>query len=57
MILVLIPKGNIDTWGIGLIELLRKVVEAIIEICLRTNVCIHRVVPAPDGIFISILTC
>ena len=30
-ILVLPPKGNTYTWGIGLVEVLWKIVEAIID--------------------------
>ena len=37
-ILVLIPKGNTDTRGIGLLELLWKVVEVIIDIRLMASV-------------------
>ena len=37
-LLVLIPKRKTDTQIIDLLELLRKVVEAIIEIRLRVNV-------------------
>ena len=40
-ILVLIPKGNSDTRGISLEELLWKVVEAIIGTHLRTSVSPH----------------
>ena len=42
-VLVLIPKGNMDTRGIGLLEPLQKVVEAIIDICLRASVRLHYV--------------
>ena len=35
-ILVLIHKGTTDTWGIGLLETLWKVVEALIE----TRICV-----------------
>ena len=38
------PKGNTDTWGIGLLELLWKVVEAIIDTCLRASVHIHNTI-------------
>ena len=41
MVIVLIPNGNNDTHSIGLLELLWKVVEAIIETCLRVSVCLH----------------
>ena len=30
-VLVLIPKNNPDTWGIGLLEVVWKVVEAVID--------------------------
>ena len=43
MILVLIPKGNTDTRGIGLLESLWKVLEAIIYTRLRESVCLHNV--------------
>ena len=42
-LLVLIPKRKTDTQIIDLLELLRKVVEAIIEIRLRVNVLLHKV--------------
>ena len=32
-----------DTWGIGKLESLWKVVETIIDICLRAIVCLHNV--------------
>ena len=41
MILVLIPKGNTDTRRIGLLELLWKVVEAIIDTRLRESFFLH----------------
>ena len=37
-ILVFIPKGNTDTRGIGLLEMLRMVVESIINACLRSSI-------------------
>ena len=40
-ILVLIPKGNKDTWGIGLLEILWNVVEAIINTCLWDSIQFH----------------
>ena len=40
-VLVLIPKGNTDTRGIGLLEFLWKVVEAIIDTHLRASVRLH----------------
>ena len=40
-ILFLIPKGNTDTWGIGLLESLWRVVEAIVDTCLRPSFCLH----------------
>ena len=36
-VLVLIPKGTADTRYIGLLEILLKVVEALIDTCLRTS--------------------
>ena len=42
-ILFLIPKGNSNTRGFGLLELLRKVVEAIIDTGLRSSACLHNV--------------
>ena len=41
MVIVLIPNGKNDTQSIGLLEFLWKVVEAIIETCLRVSVCLH----------------
>ena len=43
MILVLLPKGNTDTWGIGLLESLWKVLETIIDTHLRASVQPHDV--------------
>ena len=40
-ILVLIPKGNTDKWGIGLLEVLWKVVEAIVDNQIKTVVKFH----------------
>ena len=40
-ILVLIPKGNTDTRGIGLLELLWKVAEEITDTLLRASVRLH----------------
>ena len=42
-ILFLILKENTDTRGIGLLEALWKVVEAIIDTCLRASVHLHDV--------------
>ena len=42
-ILVLIPKGNTDTWGIVLLETLWKAVEAIIDTCLWASIQFHDV--------------
>ena len=42
-ILVLILKGNMDTRGICLLESMWKVVEAIIDTCLRSSVHLHDV--------------
>ena len=36
-VLVIITKGNTNTRGIGLLETLWKVVEALIETCLRVS--------------------
>ena len=36
-VLVLIPKGNTDIRGIGLLETLWKVVEALLDTCLRAS--------------------
>ena len=40
-ILVLIPKGSTDTWGVVLLGLLWKVVEEIIETHMRASVCLQ----------------
>ena len=37
-ILVLIPKGSNYTWGIELLEVMWKVVEAFIDTRIKTNV-------------------
>ena len=42
-VLVLIPKGTTDTWGIGLIETMWKVVEALIDTCLRASLHMHEI--------------
>ena len=41
MILVLIPKGNTDTRGVGFLRSLWKVVVEIIDTRLRESVCLH----------------
>ena len=38
-----ITKGEINTRGIGLLETLWKVVEAIIDTILRVSVCLHNI--------------
>ena len=43
MVLVLIPKGNTYTQGIGLLETLWNVVEALIDSHLRTSLYMHNV--------------
>ena len=43
MILFLIPKGGMDTRGIGLLEFLWKVVEEIIDTHMRASVRLHDV--------------
>ena len=40
-VLVIITKCIIDTWGIGLLETLWKVVEALIETRLRVSLQVH----------------
>ena len=42
-VLVLTPKGYTDTLGIGLLETLWRVVEAIIYTCLRASIQFHDV--------------
>ena len=41
--LILTPKVNADTWGIGLLDIARKVVEAVIDTCIKTVVQFHDV--------------
>ena len=41
--MILIHKGDTDTGGIGLLETLWKVVEALIETCLRASLHFHEV--------------
>ena len=43
MILVLIPKGNINTLGIGLLDTLWNMVETIVDTCLRESISFHYV--------------
>ena len=43
-ILFLILKGNTDTWGIGLLDTLWKVVEAIIDTRLREIISFHDII-------------
>ena len=43
MIYVLPPKGNADTWGIILLEVLCKAVEAVIYNWIKTAVQFHEV--------------
>ena len=40
-ILILIPKGNEDTQGIGLLEVLWKVIEDIIDTLIKKEVMFH----------------
>ena len=40
-ILVLLPKGNVYTWGKGLLEFLCKVVDSIIDTWIKTVVTFH----------------
>ena len=42
-VLVLIPKVNTDNRGIGLAEVVWKVVEAVIDTCIKTVVKFHDV--------------
>ena len=42
-VLLLIPKVNTGTWGIGLLETLWKVVEALIDTCIRARLHLHDV--------------
>ena len=41
--LVLIPKGNADTWGVGLLEIVWKVVEVVIDTYIKIVVNFHDV--------------
>ena len=41
IILVILPKGNTYTWGIGLLEVLCKLVEAIIDTRINMGVTFH----------------
>ena len=43
-VLFLFPKGKMDTWGVGLLESLCKVVYAIIDTLLGESFCLHDVV-------------
>ena len=43
-ILVLPPKGHVETWGIGLLEVLWKIVEAIIDTQIKLVVTFHNVI-------------
>ena len=43
-ILVLIPKGNTNTRGIGLLETLRKVVKTIIDTFQKACITLHDVI-------------
>ena len=42
-VLVLIPKGNSDTWGIRILEVVWKVVEAAINARIKSVVQLHNV--------------
>ena len=42
-ILVLIPKDDADNQGIGLLEVLLKVMEAIIDTCIKKAAMFHDV--------------
>ena len=42
MVLILIPKGTTDTRDIGLLETLWKVVEVLIDTCLRASPQMHK---------------
>ena len=42
-VLVPVPKGNADTWGIGLLEVFWKVVETVIETHIKLLVQLHNV--------------
>ena len=39
--IVLIPKGNTDIRGIGILKFLWRVVEALVETRLRASACLH----------------
>ena len=43
--MVLTPKGNVDTWGIGLLEFIWKVVEAVIDTLIKTAIQFDDVLP------------
>ena len=38
---VLIPKGKKDYWGIGLVEVMWKVVAAILNLCFTSSITLH----------------
>ena len=40
-ILILIPKGNPYNQGVGLLEFLWKLMEAIIDTCIKKDVILH----------------
>ena len=42
--LVLISKGNADTWGIGMLYIVWKVAEAVIDTCIKSLVQFYDVV-------------
>ena len=42
-VLILIKKGTTNTWGIGLLEILCKVVELLIDTRLHTSLHLHGV--------------
>ena len=42
--MVLIPKGTTYTWGIGILDTLWKVVEALIDTRLRASLQFHDVI-------------
>ena len=44
-ILILVPKGNADTQGIGLLDALYKVTKAIIDTCIKKAVTFHVLIP------------
>ena len=43
ILLLLITKGNADTWGIGLLEVFWKVVEAVIDTQIKSVIQFHDV--------------